>query len=231
VTLVHCETPSGTLNPLAEVGTICRDVDALYYVDFVASAGGTPVLVDEWGIDLGLLGSQKVLSLMPDLSMVSLSERAWAAVAETGHVGYDALAPWKTAIEDRYMPYTHNWHALAGLEVALQWLFDEGLDAAHARHATVAQLCRDRLKRLGVALWPVSEAACSPTVTAARVPSGWTWAALDRALRERGMGVGGSYGPLAGKVFRIGHMGSQADAVLVARGMEVLADVLAAGAR
>jgi aspartate aminotransferase-like enzyme len=227
VTLVHCETPSGTLNPLDTVGAICREVDALYYVDFVASAGGTPVLVDEWGIDLGLLGSQKVLSLMPDLSMVSLSERAWAAVAETDYVGYDALAPWKTAIGDRYMPYTHNWHALAGLEIGLKRLHDEGLEAAYARHAAVAQLCRDRLKQMGVDILPVSEAACSPTVTAARVPAGLSWTGLDRGLRDRGMAVGGSYGPLAGKVFRIGHMGSQADATLVTRGMNVLEEVLA----
>src|SRR5205823_4505275 len=67
ITAVHCETPSGTLNPLAELGQISQEVDALFYVDFVASGGGTPVLVDEWQIDLGLLGSQKVLSLMADL--------------------------------------------------------------------------------------------------------------------------------------------------------------------
>jgi aspartate aminotransferase-like enzyme len=226
ITLVHCETPSGTLNPLAEMGAVCHEVDALYYVDFVASAGGTPVLVDEWGIDLGLLGSQKVLSLMPDLSMVSVSARAWAAIEETQYAGYDALAPWKTAIADRYMPYTHNWHGLAGLEVSLNKLFAEGLQNAYARHAAVAQLCRDRLQEVGVALWPVNEEACSPTVTAARVPAGWTWAGLDAALREHGMVVGGSYGPLAGKVFRIGHMGSQADSNLVNRGMDVLAHVL-----
>ncbi len=226
ITLVHCETPSGTLNPPAEVGAICREVDALYYVDFVASAGGTPVLVDEWGIDLGLLGSQKVLSLMPDLSMVSVSDRAWAAIDETGYVGYDALAPWRTAIADRYMPYTHNWQAMAGLELALNGLFTEGLDAAYARHTAVAQQCRDRLLAVGVALWPVSEAICSPTVTAARVPEGWSWADLDGALRRHGMVVGGNYGPLAGKVFRIGHMGSQADPDLVQRGMDVLAQVL-----
>ena len=98
ITMVHCETPSGTLNPLHEIGEICREVDALYYVDFVASAGGAPVMVDECHIDLGLLGSQKVLSLMPDLSMVSISERAWEAIEEVKYVGYDALAPWKRAI-------------------------------------------------------------------------------------------------------------------------------------
>lgn len=59
ITAVHCETPSGTLNPLAEIGAISREVDALFYVDFVASGGGVPVLVDDWHIDLGLLGQSE----------------------------------------------------------------------------------------------------------------------------------------------------------------------------
>jgi aspartate aminotransferase-like enzyme len=197
-------------------------------VDFVASAGGAPVLVDENHIDLGLLGSQKVLSLMPDLSMVSISERAWSAIEETNYVGYDALAPWKRAIEERYMPYTHNWHALAGLHVSLEALLAEGLDAAYRRHAEVAQLCRDRLRSMGIKLWVKQEEFAAPTVTAAEVPAGWEWSSFDQALRAEGMAVGGNYGPLAGKVFRIGHMGTQADHQLVARGMDVLQGVLVA---
>ena len=126
MTAVHCETPSGVLNPLREVGAICREVDALFYVDFVASGGGVPVEVDGCAIDLGLLGSQKVLSLMPDLSMITVSDRAWAAVEEVGYAGYDALAPWRTGLADKYLPYTHNWQAMAGLRVALQMLQDEG---------------------------------------------------------------------------------------------------------
>ncbi len=226
ITAVHCETPSGTLNPLADLGAICREVDALFYVDFVASGGGTPVLVDEWSIDLGLLGSQKVLSLMPDLSMVSISPRAWAAIEEAGYVGYDALQPWRSAIEARYMPYTHNWQAAAGLRVAIDGLLAEGLDNVYRRHDEAAALCRRRLVEMGIRLLPKREEIASPTVTAARVPAGWEWRALDRALRAEGVVVGGSYGPLADKVFRVGHMGSQADAGLVARGMDVLQSVL-----
>lgn len=229
ITAVHCETPSGTLNPLTPLGEIAREVDALFYVDFVASAGGAPVEVDRNQIDLGLLGSQKVLSLMADLAMVSVSGRAWARAQAVNYPGYDAVLPWQHAIAERYMPYTHNWAALAGLRVAIDGLLDEGLAAAYARHAEVACLCRQRLRELGVELWPADEAYASPTVTCAKVPAGWTWPRLDAALRERGMVVGGNYGPLAGKTFRIGHMGSQADAALVQRGLDVLADVLRSG--
>jgi aspartate aminotransferase-like enzyme len=228
ITSVHCETPSGTLNPLGEIGAICREVDALYYVDFVASAGGAPVEVDRNQIDLGLLGSQKVLGLMTDLAMVSISERAWAAIEEVGYAGYDALAPWKEAVEARYLPYTHNWHAMAGLEVSLSMLAGEGYGAAYTRHAAVAQYCRDRLRAIGLKLWVKDEQVAAPTVTAVVVPEGWTWPDFDQALRAQGMAVGGNYGPLAGKVFRIGHMGTQANHALVARGMDVLEGVMAA---
>ncbi|MFO7635241.1 MAG: aminotransferase class V-fold PLP-dependent enzyme [Caldilinea sp.] len=229
VTAVHCETPSGTLNPLEELGRICREVDALFYVDFVASGGGVAVDVDRCAIDLGLLGSQKVLSLPPDLSMVTVSERAWESVSEANYAGYDALAPWQNGPAQRYLPYTHNWGALAALEISLDQLLAEGMEAVYARHAAVASSCRRALDAMGVRLFPVRDEYNSPTVTAAYVPQGWMWLDLDRALREHGMAVGGNYGDLAGKVFRIGHMGSQADSALLDRGMDVLRHVLGKG--
>lgn len=229
LTAVHCETPSGTLSELAALGDICAEVGALLYVDFVSSGGGVEMRVEAWHIDLGLLGSQKVLSLPPDLAMVTVSERAWEAVKDVGYVGYDALAAWRTGVADRYLPYTHNWRAVAALDLATKRLLDEGLPAVFRRHADVAALCRGRLRAMGVELFPKSEAICSPTVTAAKMPPGWTWPDLDLALRARGMVVGGSYGPLAGKVFRFGHMGSQASQDLVERGMDVLEEVLNRG--
>ena len=229
VTAVHCETPSGTLAPLKEIGEICREIEALFYVDFVSSGGGVEVLVDDWFIDLGLLGSQKVLSLPPDLAMVTVSERAWSVVEEIGYVGYDALAPYRRGIEDQLLPYTHNWHAMAGLDLAAKMILHEGLSAVFSRHERVAANCRSRLQEMGLELFPVREEICSPTVTAARVPEGWTWQDLDKALRERGMVVGGSYGPLAGKVFRLGHMGNQAREELVEKGMNILEEVIRRG--
>jgi aspartate aminotransferase-like enzyme len=74
--------------------------------------------------------------------------------------------------------------------------------------------------------FPVRDEICSPTVTAAKIPEGWSWTELDEALRASGMVVGGSYGPLADTVFRIGHMGSQAKRDLVERGMDTLEEVL-----
>ncbi len=226
ITAVHCETPSGTLNPLGPIGEIAREVDALYYVDFVASAGGVAVDADANHIDLGLLGSQKVLSLPPDLSMVSVSERAWARAAQVNYAGYDAILPWRHVVRERYFPYTHNWAALAGLRVATDNLLTEGLAQAYQRHASAAQACRDGLRALGIDLWATDETMAAPTVTCAHVPQGWTWREFDQALRGHGMVVGGNYGPLADKTFRVGHMGTQADLALVQRGLAVIAEVM-----
>jgi len=158
--------------------------------------------------------------------MAVVSEPAWSAVEEVGYVGYDALAPWRTGIEDRHLPYTHNWHAMAALHLATRMLLHDGLSTVFRRHDDVAAYCRSRLQSMGIELFPVREEISSPTVTAAKVPVGWSWADLDSALRGRGVVVGGSYGPLAEKVFRIGHMGSQANRVLVERGMDILEEIL-----
>jgi aspartate aminotransferase-like enzyme len=228
VTLIHCETPSGTVNPAGEIGALVQQYDVpLYYVDAVASMGGMPVNVDAWRIDLCLGGTQKAFSSLPDLGIVAVSPRAWAEISEVGYQGYDALAPFRTALADAYFPYTPNWHALAGLHAACNLLFDEGLEEVYHRLAQVAAYCRRRLAGMGLSLFPRDPATSAATVTAVKVPEGVNWQQLNSALRRRGMAVGGSLGPLAGAVFRIGHMGCQADMELIGAGMDVLAEVLA----
>ena len=87
VTAVHCETPSGTLNVLDGIGAAAHEVGALFYVDFVSSAGGAPLNVDALDIDLGLLGSQKVLGCPPTLSIVTVSPLAWQRIEQVKYVG------------------------------------------------------------------------------------------------------------------------------------------------
>jgi aspartate aminotransferase-like enzyme len=229
VTAVHCETPSGVLNPIEEIGAVLdRHGVELYLVDAVASIGGAPLDTDKARIDLCLLGSQKVLSAPPDLGIVSVSPRGWEAVARVGYVGYDALAPFKDAVANRGFHYTHSWQALAGMEAACRLLLEEGVEASCARHARVAERCRARGREIGLELFPKDERAAAPTVTAFRVPDGIAWPELNRRFRERGLSVGGNYGRLAGKNFRIGHMGTQADARLVDEAMDVVADAIRA---
>lgn len=227
VTMVHCETPSGTLNPVGEVGRlVAKHRVPLFYVDAVSSAVGAELRPDDWNIDLCLVGSQKCLSCPADLAIVAVSPRAWEAMAQVDYQGYDALLPFREALANRYFPYTPHWHGIAALEVACGRILDEGREAVIARHERVAASCRRGLRGLGLELYPRQEQFSAPTVTAVKVPEALGWPELDRRLRARGVGVGGSYGPLAGKVFRLGHMGSQADEGLVAQALEALGEAL-----
>lgn len=227
ITVVHCETPSGTLNPIEELGRLKNAYRVpLLYVDTVAGAGGVPVLADDWHIDLCLGGSQKCLSAPPDMAFLSVSPKAWEIIDAVGYVGYDALKPFRQAVENRYFPYTPSWQGVAALYTAAGILLDEGLENSFNRHDAVARRCRQGLMDAGVELFPAAGAVPSPTVTAARIPDGYTWETWDRRLRDDGLVVAGSYGPLAEKVFRLGHMGAQADAALVDRALAVIAGVL-----
>jgi aspartate aminotransferase-like enzyme len=227
ITAVHCETPSGTLNPMAKLGELKQQMGVpLFYVDAVASIGGAPVLTDAWHIDLCLGGSQKCLSSLPDLSFLAVSDAAWKIIEEVGYVGYDALAPFREAPANRFFPYTPSWHGIAGLQAGAELILHEGLENCFARHEKVAHQCRSGLVKMGLELFPANEAVASPTVTAAKVPGGLSWEEFDGKLRAEGLAVGGSYGPMAGKVFRMGHMGSQADAGLVEQALGVIGKVV-----
>jgi aspartate aminotransferase-like enzyme len=227
ITAVHCETPSGTLNPMEGLGQLKEKHGVpLLYVDAVASLGGAPVLADEWKIDLTLGGAQKALSAPPGMCFLSVSEQAWEIIEHVDYAGYDALKPFRSAVQEAYFPYTPYWQGLAALQVATGRLLTEGLEASFARHQAAAAACRERLDRIGLEIYPAPGAISSPTVTAVKVPASIAWPEFDRRLRSRGLAVGGSYGPLSGKVFRLGHMGSQADLALVHSALDVIEEVM-----
>ncbi len=227
ITAVHCETPSGTLNPLKEVGALKKKhAVPLFYVDAVASLGGAPVHMDDWHIDILLGGSQKCFSTPPNVCFLGLSPAAWQKAEEVAYAGYDALLPWRRVLEDNLCPYTPYMNGIAALHVSLQSLMQEGVDAVFARHEQAAELCRQGLAELGITLWPVQGAVNSPTVTAAYIPQGFSWEQWRKALHMQGLHVGGSFGPMAGRVFRMGHMGSQAHNSLVEQGLEAIENVL-----
>lgn len=227
ITAVHCETPSGTLNPIAELGRLKRRHNIpILYVDAVSSVGGTPVLSDEWNIDLCLGGSQKCLSCLPDTAFLSVSEPAWDIILDVNYAGYDALKPFFKAQTEHYFPYTPNWQGVAGLSAGVELILNEGLTNSFARHETVAEFCRNKLIRMGLSLFPAVDALPSPTVTAVNVPDGVDWPEFNLRLRRHGLVVGGSFGPMAGKVFRLGHMGTQANMELVKQALNVIENVV-----
>ena len=223
ITVIHCETPSGTLNPIEKLGALKKQYDVdLLVVDSVASLGGASVLMDEWGVDLLLGGSQKVFSMPPSMSMVGISEKAWNIIEKVAYKGYDAFLPFKDAQKNHYFPYTPNWHGIAGLYAATQALIDEGLENVFDRHERVAKMCQQGVVELGLELFVKKDSIMSPTVTAVKVPEGISWEDFDCSMRKNGLACGGSYGPLDGKVFRFGHMGTQANEALMERALDAL---------
>eukprot|EP01122_Echinamoeba_exundans_P016666 TRINITY_DN8518_c0_g1_i1.p1 TRINITY_DN8518_c0_g1~~TRINITY_DN8518_c0_g1_i1.p1 ORF type:complete len:363 (-),score=60.45 TRINITY_DN8518_c0_g1_i1:3-1091(-) len=226
ITAVHSETPCGTINPCDQIGAISKEFGALFYVDFVSSGGGMKIDVDAWNIDLGLLGTQKCLSMPPDLGIVTVSDRAQKAIDQVNYVGYDAIKPWNEACEKKFFPYTHNWRAIAALSKSLDLLEKEGLDKVYERHEQCKKLCLDRIRQMGLKPYPKSDEYSSPTVTAVYVPEGWSWSQLDTELRQRGVCFGGTYGKIADKVFRIGHMGVQANTTRLNQALDVLESIL-----
>lgn len=227
ITAVHCETPSGTLNPLEEIARIKKEHGVrLLCVDTVASAGGAPVEADKNLIDLCLNGSQKCLSAPPNMTFAGVSPAAWEIIDAVNYSGYDAFKPFKNAQADFYFPNTMYWHGTAALNTAAGLILEEGLDNVYRRHKEAMYYCIDRAKSMGLELYAAPDAVKAPTVTALNVPPNIEWQALQRSCRENGLAIAGSYGCLAGKVMRIGHMGSQADIELLTQGMDILERVL-----
>lgn len=227
LTAVHCETPSGTLNPLNELGQLKKDLAVpLFYVDAVSSLGGVPIYADEWHIDLLLAGSQKCLSAPPNMSMISVSQTAWDYIKKVKYQGYDALLPFKTIYHDKRCPYTPYWHGIAALYAATQVLFRENLENVYNRHHSVAIQCRSGLKELGIKLWTNAKAINSPTVTAAIIPKNFSWSKWKHKLAHYGLICAGSFGPMSNTVFRLGHMGTQAQSHLMAQALEAIASAL-----
>ena len=122
VTMVHCETPSGILNPIDQIGESLGS-NGLFLVDFVSSIGGSTIQADDNQIDIGIFAPHKVLSAPPSLAFTSLSEKAIERVRQVEYKGYDALAQFLDAPANKQMPYTANWHGINATTTAVDLLF------------------------------------------------------------------------------------------------------------
>lgn len=228
ITAVHCETPSGTLNPLEGLGKLKKDRNVpLFVVDAVASIGGAPIDTDAWNCDILLGGSQKCLSCPPYMSILAVSETAWDFIKKVNYIGYDALLPFHKAHENpAKFPYTPCYVGIKALATSLDLIFEEGLENVYKRHNEVATICRHGLTELGINLWTSPNAVNSPTVTAAIVPDGYTFAEWKKCLVDEDIYIGASFGPMEGKVFRFGHMGSQANKKNMKGALKIIKNIL-----
>jgi pyridoxamine--pyruvate transaminase len=216
VTVVHHDTPSGTLNPVREIGAVVRGHGALLLVDTVSSFAGMDIHPEDCRADLFLTGPNKCLGAPPGLTLAAVSERAWAHMAMNPDAPRDSvlsLLDWKEAWRaDRPFPFTPSVAEVNALDAALDQYFDEGPEAVWRRHALTAAACRAGLKAMGLELWPAREDIAAPTTTAVKVPAGTTDTAILAALRSTfGMVFSLGRRETLGKLLRIGHMGAVAE--------------------
>ncbi|ETW02495.1 hypothetical protein, variant [Aphanomyces invadans] len=230
VTMVHCETPTGILNPLTGIGAALREStsDGLLLVDFVSSSFAVSLNVSAELIDLGLLAPQKALSGPAALAGTTVSDRAWKRIFEVKYEGYDALVPFYglSRAVPLYTPYTKDWPAVRATLQACRELEAEGLSSVIQRHALAAAECHKLAADLSLSLYCETLEFAAPTVTALHVPPHIAWDSFAQALKREHLICGGNYGHLAGKVFRIGHMGSQGKPELVRAAMQSVARAL-----
>ncbi len=229
-TMVHCDTPSGLLNPIEEIGPVVKEHGVISIVDAVASIAGDPVKADEWGLDVVLGGSQKALSAPPGLTFMSVSNAAWDFMLARKNAPqglYLNLLTWKESwLQDGSFPYTQPVNDHYALDAALDTALAEG-EALYERHRQVAAYARQAVQEAGFRLYPDAKYAAS-TVTAIEVPAGVPDGEYRlRLLQKYGWQIAGSYGPLAGKVWRIGHMGTQCQEQRVRECLEAMLACLA----
>ncbi len=227
VLLTHNETSTGVLLDLAAATRVAREAGALVVVDGVSSAGGVEVDCDGWGVDVLVTASQKALMTPPGLGLVAVSRRAWEAVeaARLPRYYWDYRQARRSG-EKGQTPYTPAVALWFGLREALRLLEEEGLPAVYARHRRLAGAFRAGIRALGLGLL-AEDAVASPLVTAVEVPPGIEAAALIRRLRERfGVVVAGGQGELAGRIFRVAHMGAAREEHVL-RALAALGETLA----
>ncbi|MEN8841348.1 MAG: L-aspartate--glyoxylate aminotransferase BhcA [Octadecabacter sp.] len=219
VLATHNETATGVKSDIAAVRAALDAANhpALFFVDGVSSIGSMDFRMDEWGVDVAVTGSQKGFMLPAGLAIVGFSEKAMKAT-ETATLprtffdvqdmqkGYDANA----------FPYTPPVGLLRGLKLSLEMIEEEGLENVFLRHKRIATGVRHAVKAWGLELCASSPDVYSDSVSAIKTPEGFNATEIvTRAADQYGMAFGVGLGEVAGRVFRIGHLGMLTDAMML----------------
>jgi len=215
VLAIHCETSTGVVNDVENIGKIASKYGVLSIIDAVSSLGGIEVSIDKWGIDFVLSASQKCLMTPPGLGLVAINPKAWKAVEKSTNFRYywdfRRYREYQNKVP-KQTPFTSSVLLILGLNEALKMIDQEGIDNVIRRHYKVAKTFRREIRKTGLELFPKKEEWCSNTVTAINSPEGLTSDAIIQNLQEKyNIRVANGLGKLKGKILRVGHMGYQAD--------------------
>jgi alanine-glyoxylate transaminase/serine-glyoxylate transaminase/serine-pyruvate transaminase len=219
VCVLHNETATGCLSPIAEIRKAIDRANhpALYLVDTISSLASADYRHDEWGVDVTVGGAQKGLMMPPGMSFNAVSDKALAA-SKTAKLPKSFWA-WDEMIAMNkvgFFPYTPATQMLQGLVVAIDMLHEEGLDNVFARHNLLAEATRRAVRAWGLEVICRDSKYYSPTVTGVLLPEGHNADAFRNLALERfNISYGASFGPYVGRYFRIGHLGDTNDLMLM----------------
>jgi aspartate aminotransferase-like enzyme len=210
VTITHVDTSTGTCAPVADYIELLQDRDEMVILDGVCATGGIDERFDKWDLDALITAPQKAIAAPPGLALCLFSERAMARRRRLDQVPayYADLLRWLPIMEDPSRYYsTPCVNQIFALAEALKIVFEEGLSKRFSRHQRHARAFRAGLKAMGLELFTAPDCLAA-TLSVVHYPEGVDDAVFRRAMASRGAVVAGGLGPLAGKGFRVGHMGN-----------------------
>lgn len=209
VTVVHSETSTGALNPIADLAKVTAAAgDVVLLVDSVSGACGADVRADEWGLDFVLTGSQKSFALPPGLAFGVAQENVLERAKSKKDRGtYFDFLEFERNIVKNQTPNTPSVSLLYALKVQVDRIAEEGLDERLERHRVMAQRTWEWCDELGLEILVQDPAFRSPTVTTIRCPEGLTGPQVAAGVKKQGFAIATGYGRMKDETFRIGHMG------------------------
>lgn len=202
-----CETSTGVLHPVKELGKILKNSSALLIVDAITALGTTDLNMDEWGLDVVVGGSQKAFMLPTGLTMTGYSAKAWDAVerARTPSYYWDVKLEKKANQKNQTMFSSAVTHIRALKEV-LKHVNTAGIESFIKKHEILAHVTRETSKQMGLEIFPQIP---SPSLTALKIPNGFDAEKIQEQMEnEHNITIMGGQDHLKGKIIRIGHMGS-----------------------
>ena len=201
-----CETSTGVVSDIEAIGKVVAKTDAILVVDAVSGLSADKFLPDAWGVDAVVSGSQKGLMLPPGLGFISVSPKAQKLVETSTLPKYyfSLKAALKSHAKDD-TPWTPAISLIMGLDLVLDMLLEEGMENVLERHARLANVTREAVKAMGLELFAKRP---SNALTSVKVPEGVDGKALVKTMRDvEGITIAGGQASLAGKIFRIAHLG------------------------
>ena len=219
VCVLHNETSTGCLSPIEEIRQAIDAArhPALFLVDTISSLASTDYRHDEWGVDVTIGGAQKGLMLPPGMSFNAVGPKALKAAENSAlPKSFFAWDDMLAANRSGFFPYTPATNMLHGLAESIEMLHEEGLDNVFARHERHAEATRRAIRAWGLEILCRDPKYYSPTITGVLLPEGHDAEAFrELALERFDISFGTSFGKLAGKYFRIGHLGDTNDLTIL----------------